>query len=213
MTEILWAIVALILLGLLVLIALGLRAVPGNKSGLGVSNVFEDGLLFGLFFLLFAPFYLVWLGVRSIWWRFWPPPTLPVDGDDPVWGRRINRQVVETAFLAVQHARMKHNPNLAKRFISHELYQQLRRDCDHSQTNRDVSPERNVQIKEVVFSDERVEERLCYFNAKVSGTISSAAGNDGSEAGSEEFAEQLEFARALPSVQAARWQLMKISGR
>jgi len=210
MTESLWALLALILLHVLILMALRLRAVPRYKSALGASNVFEDGLLAGLFFLLFLPFYLAWLGAKDVRVQFWPPSTLPIHGDDPVWSRKINRQVVETAFLAVQEAQMKHNPNVARKFISHELYQRLRHDCDHPRTDHEVTPDKNVQILEVVVSDERIEENagLCYFNAKVSGTISTGVNNDESE----DFAVQLEFARALPRVQDARWQLMKMSG-
>lgn len=212
MKELLWATVALLLLVLLTLIAIGLRAVPGNKRALGVANVFEDGLLFAVFAILFAPFYLAGTGLQSIWKRFHPSAALPVAGDDPVWGRRINRQVVETAFLAVQQARMKQNANLAKRFISQELYQRLRHECEQTTGVNQTGSHKDILIKDIVLSDERVADHLCYFNATVSGSISTAAQDrDHHDEAVEHFEEQLEFARALPEVKDARWQLMRMS--
>ena len=65
-----------------------------------------------------------------------------------------------------------------------------------------------VEIKDIVFANERIEKALCYFNATVTATIVTAA-----QTGEmKQFEAQLEFARALPEVHDARWQLMKISG-
>lgn len=222
MRELLWAIVALVILLTLTLIALGLRFQSLNKTGLTVSNIFEDGLLFGIFAILFAPIYLAWMGAQSIWVRNHPPAALATDPNDPVWGRNVNREVVKTAFLAVQEARMKANPNLAKRFISSEVYQQLRRECGHGPASHENWSQQTVNIRDIVFTDERIEKdhALCYFNAVVSGTISRVSGEDGPRAAShaaleepEEFEQHLEFARALPEVRDARWQLMTISRR
>src|SRR5262245_31322761 len=118
MSELAWGIIALAALLLMTLIVLGLHFVQVNKTSLGVANLFEDGLLFGVFAILFAPFYLIWMGVHSIWIRIWPPPQLPIDGNDPVWSRKINQKMVETAVRAVQEARLKHSPSLAKRYIT-----------------------------------------------------------------------------------------------
>jgi hypothetical protein len=41
-----------------------------NKTSLGVSNIFEGGLLFAIFALLFAPTYLAWIRIQSIWFVF-----------------------------------------------------------------------------------------------------------------------------------------------
>ena len=204
MKEFFWAIVALAILLTLTLIVLGLRWLPVNKTSLGVGNLFEDGLLFGIFAILFAPFYLAWMGVQAIWFRFHPPVGLPTEGDDPVWSRKTNRQVVETAFLAVQQARMNRNPNLAKRFISQDLYKRLRHECDRASS--EIQSNGQVKIKEIVFADERIEKALCYFNATVSAVILNATQED-----PEGVEAQLEFARALPEVHDARWQLMKMS--
>ncbi len=208
MRDFFWAIIAIFGLLVLVLIALGLRFQSANKSGLVVSNIFEDGLLFGIFAICFAPAYLAWMGMRSVWVRLWPGAGLPTDGDDPVWGRRVNRQVVETAFLAIQDARINHNANLAKRYISQELFRRLRRDCDLN--SREARSDLWVKIKDIVFADERIEQNLCYFNATVTAILQS----DGTQRVDEpeEFEAHLEFARALPAVHDARWQLMNISG-
>ena len=156
----------------LTLIALELRFQSVNKTGLAVSNIFADGLLFGIFAILFAPIYLAWNGAQSLWVRYHPPAPLASDADDPVWGRNVNREVVKTAFLAVQQARMAANPNLAKRFISSAVYQQLRRECDHANRKPEIRSDKSVNISDVVFNDERIDKHLCYFNAVVSGTIS-----------------------------------------
>ncbi len=209
MSDLLWATLALATLLILTLIVLGLRSLSLDKTGLGVSNLFEDGLLFGIFAILFAPIYLAWMGGRSIWFRLRPPAGFPTDGDDPVWSRRINRQVVETAFLAVQQARMKHNADLAKRFIGQELYKRLRREFGREKNQRENQSSRQVKLTDIVFAEERIEKHLCYFNATVSGVI-----HDDSQSldEAEEFEVQLEFARALPEVHDARWQLMDMSG-
>lgn len=88
MKELLWAIVALSGLLALVLITLGLRFQSLNKTSLGVSNIFEDGLLFAIFALLFAPIYLAWMGIQSIWFRLHRLPALPTECDDPFLGKR-----------------------------------------------------------------------------------------------------------------------------
>ncbi|HYW70970.1 MAG TPA: hypothetical protein VE961_08050 [Pyrinomonadaceae bacterium] len=218
MKELFWAIVALIALLTLVLITLGLRAVPLNKSALGVSNVFEDGLLFGLFALLFAPIYLAWMGGQSVWRRIHPPPALPTEGDDPVWGRKINRQVVETAFLAVADARMHHNANLAKRFIGEDLFKSLRRECSHANAGIEAQPRKRWSIDDVLFTDEGIEkgESLCHLSATVKGVILPVAKHNQPETATNEAAEEfeahLEFERALPEVKDARWFLMRMSG-
>ena len=215
MKELLWAIIAVALLLTLTLIVLGLRWLPANKTSLGVGNLFEDGLLFGLFALLFAPFYLAWMGVRSIWVRVRPPVPLPTDSDDPVWSRKLNRQVVETAFLAVQQARLNHNPNLAKRYISQDLYQRLRRECAGTKVSDEIRSKAVVHLKDIAFADERIEKRHCYFNATVRGIIVTRPPEQEPPAAAsgtaEDFAEHLEFARALPEVKDARWQLMTMS--
>lgn len=213
MKELLWATVALLALLILTLITLGLRSVPANKIGLGVGNVFEDGLLFGVFSIAFAPFYLIWMGAQSVWFRVHPPTGLPVESDDPVWSRKTNRAVVEDAFLAVQQARVNHNPDLAKRFIGQDLYQHLRRECSDADKRGENRVLRQVRIKDIIFSDESLDRqhRLCYFNVTVTGAISSAPNDDHSESETE-FEAQLQFARALPEVQDAHWQLMSMSG-
>jgi|SRR5215831_3594641 len=210
MKELLWAGIALLALLTMTLIVLGLRFGPVNKTALGVGNIFEDGLLFGIFALVFAPLYLAWMGGQAVWVRLYPPAPLPVDGDDPVWSRRINRQVVETAFLAVEHARIKRNPNLAKRFISQDLYKRLRRECNQADAERGNWQGMEVILKEIAFTNERIEKdhKLCYFTATVNGDLRLPGSNESPQ----EFAEQLEFARALPEVVDARWQLMTMSG-
>lgn len=193
----------------LLLIALGLRFQSLNKTSLGVSNIFEDGLLFGIFAILFAPIYLAWMGAQSLWHRLRPPQALSTDDDDPVWGRQINRRVVETAFLAVQEARNNHNPSIAKRFISQELYKQLRRECERAKTNHEIeSGKSEVKVNNIVFAEERIDREhfLCYFNATVNATRVGDA-----DALPENFEQRLEFARALPEIRDARWQLMKLS--
>lgn len=216
MKELLWATVALLALLFLTLITLGLRSVPANKIRLGVSNVFEDGLLFGVFAIVFAPAYLTWMGAQSVWFRINPPSALPVQGDDPVWSRKTNRAVVEDAFLAVQRAKINRNPNLAKRFISQDLYKRLRRECSDADKPGENRVHGQVRIKDIIFTDESLDRqhRLCYFNVTVTGAISGAPNNDlnDTESSETEFEAQLQFARALPEVQDAHWQLMSISG-
>src|SRR5215471_20990637 len=198
MKELLWASVALLALLAVTLIVLGLRFNPANKTALGVGNIFEDGLLFGIFAIAFAPIYLAWMGGQSVWARLYPPPALPVDGDDPVWSRRTNRKVVETAFLSVQEARIKRNPNLAKRFISQDLYKRLRREGHEADAENGIRQGMEVNLKDIVFSNERIDKdgKLCYFNATVTGDLRLP----GSSELPQEFEAQLEFARALPEV-------------
>jgi len=213
MKELLWATVALLALLILTLITLGLRSVPANKIGLGVGNVFEDGLLFGVFAIAFAPFYLIWMGAQAVWFRVYPPTGSPVEGDDPVWNRKTNRAVVEDAFLAVQQAKIDRNPNLAKKFISQDLYKRLRRECSDADKPGENRVRRQVRIKNIIFTDESLDRqhRLCYFSVTVNGAISGAPNDDHNETETE-FEAQLQFARALPEVQDAHWQLMSISG-
>ena len=88
MRELFWGIVALAGLSNLVLIALGLRFQSLNKTSLGVSNIFADGLLVAIFALLFAPIYLAWMGIQSIWFRLHGLPAVPSESDDAFLARK-----------------------------------------------------------------------------------------------------------------------------
>jgi hypothetical protein len=45
-------------------------------------------LLFALFALLFAPTYLAWIRIQSIWFRVYRLPAVPTEGDDPFLGKQ-----------------------------------------------------------------------------------------------------------------------------
>ena len=87
------------------------------------------------------------------------PPPLPVQGDDPVWGRNVTRKIVERAFLAVQEALTKRDPVLAKPFISEGTFSMTcRRNASGGARSSPINPRGPVQLDEIEVLNERIDD-------------------------------------------------------
>ncbi len=225
--ELLWAVVALALLGVLLLLGLAKSPYDFRPSGLrGLEDIFEAGL-FGAGFIvvcliLAVPLYPFYLLGMVVWRRFHPP--LPVEGDDPLWGRNVNRKVVEAAFLAVQHAWMKRSPDAARQLVSSDLYTALARECERLTAQHDVNMRQDIHVQDISLSDERIDkttvagkDNFAYsFKATIRGTMTNFITNtstDEIKAGSstpQAFEEKLEFSRRPND--GDRWQMTSVTG-
>jgi hypothetical protein len=229
MRDILWGLIALVVLGLLCLFAV-------RKSGYShlapsfmlVDDVSEDGLAALGFMILLLPLYPLILLVLAAWrWihPVVPPPPLPVEGDDPVWGRSVNCKVVEAAFLAVQQAWARCDPEAVKDTVGPKLYGRLKAECDRLARAHQVHTRRDIQVQGIEICNERIDDyRLSngqhaityYLDATLRGMMTSyvAREADGEiTAGTPEphpFEEQMQFARG-PG-EDGRWVMVALSG-
>lgn len=99
MSPIIWGIIALVLLFVLSLFAKNRFDIGGKVDIFNVDDLMSSGLTGCLFGIIFFPFFV-------IYGLIWPEVRLPVEGDDPTWGRNVNRKVAEELFLAIQKARV-----------------------------------------------------------------------------------------------------------
>ena len=222
MTELLWALVALILLSVLILLGLTNRRAGLHSSGFSsLDELMEGGLFMLAFFVLAAPLLLLWTLGEAIWKKYHPPVVLPVEGDDPLWGRNVNRKLVERAFLAVQGALSARDPALAQPFLSQTLGDDLRAECERLAAQPPVAPRGQVQLEEIDVRNERIHDcKLSsgkhivtyYLDANVRGTRGACPGDqtDGQpSAGPADVRKvemKLEFGRAPGNDQP--WRLL-----
>lgn len=125
--ELIWALVALSLLGLLLLL---FTVNSNNTRGvrfIRLDDFLSEGLMYAVFMVAFMivvlPLYPIYALLAAVWHKYHPPAapvTLPVEGDDPIWGRTVNRKLVEVAFLAVQQAWMQRETESLKAFVGSE---------------------------------------------------------------------------------------------
>lgn len=215
MTELLWAAVALILLSVLILLGLGNNRIGGLRgSGFtSLDDLIEGGLFMLALCIVGAPLILLWMGGAAIWKKYHPPvvpPPLPVEGDDPVWGRNVTRKIVERAFLAVQEALTKRDPALAKPFISEYVFYDLQAECERLSAKLPINPRGPVQLDEIEVLNERIDDFKIssgrhaihyYLDAAVRGTKGSLTSEETNRQSTvshtdvQKFETKLQFAR------------------
>ena len=195
-----------------------------------VDRWFNSVVFYAVFLFVVVPLVALGQAIYRTWRRWFPPPPrppaapLPVNGNDPVWGRSVNRTVAEAAFRAVQEARSKGDPALAECVVGRSLGRDLKRERDDLLGRGEVNPRCDVRIDDVRVYDERIDRRefngrldtVCSFRATVRGTMTSyvAAGADGrvvsGSPAPQPFEEEMEFVR--PDRRSGRWLLAATSG-
>lgn len=196
-----WGVAALILLFILSLFGLRTRFGPTNQIDIfNIDDLMSGGLVGCLFGIIALPAIVIWAGISRL--RNGPPPpkvpvVLPVEGDDPVWGRNVNRKVAENAFLKLPEALITCDPKIAKPYIDEFVYARLRKKCQS--LRKDTIPTSAKDITEIIVKTEMIWEtgsptlpNAYMFGAEIRGTMADTGGETQGLAGatSQVFEEQ-----------------------
>lgn len=224
--DLIWAVIALAVLGLLLLLGFGTRRNNLMPSAfITLEDMVEGGLLFIALMIILLPLYPLYLLIAAVWQYFHPIKPLPVKGDDPVWGRDVNEKVTKDAFLAVQQAWMERNPRPIRDLVGDDVYDDLQAECDRLTAQHEINTRQDIQITEVYVHDEHVDDYKLsdgthaityYLEVKIGGAMTNVTRReeDGQiTAGLPDphpFEENMQFARG--SGEADRWIMVTMAG-
>ncbi len=195
MSTIILGIVALVLLFGLSLFAVKRFNLTNRIDIFNTDDALEAGLFGLVFVIVLAPVLLV-IGLVQAIWFYEPPKPLPVEGDDPFWGRNVNKKVVERAFLTLQEARMRREPDIVKDLVATWVYSDLKGEADELKTRHEINTRKDVVLTEVIVGNESIfksaggpKDNTFDFDATIHGTMTNfnASEQDGRiTSGSEE---------------------------
>ena len=235
--EVLMAVGALFVLGLVLLMVICSGGYgKSSYSHLRLDNIARglvpDSLAYAAFVVVFMivalPFYPFYVLGAAVWHKYHPPVVpvpLPVEGDDPIWGRNVNRKRVEEIFRAVQQAWMQRETESLKEFVSADVRADLRQVCHLLKAHYEVNTRQDIHITEINIHDEKINDdkwgdhshSISYhFAATIRGTMTNftTREQDGQlTAGSSDpqaFEEKMQFSRSTGSTDP--WCLVKSSG-
>ena len=226
MHELLWALIALGVLGLLIMLGFGKSQNNLMPSGfISFEDVIEGGLFAVAFMILMLPLYPLYALGAVVWHKLHPPMVLDVHGADPLWGRDVNRKVVEEAFRAVQQAWTNKNPSIAKDYIGPDLLADLQRECARLTAQHETTTHQDIQIGDIDIQNERIDDYKMsngkhiisyYLDAAIHGAMTNVTRRDEDgqiTAGLPDphpFGETMQFARGPGD--AGHWLMVTSSG-
>lgn len=170
MNELLWAVIALGVLGFLMMLGFGKsqnNLMPGAFTSF--EDVIEGGLVMIVVMIVLLPLYPFYLLIVAIWRYYHPIKLLPVHGDDPVWGRTVNEKLARDTFLAVQQAWTARNPAPVQDLLFPGLYADLQAECDRLTAQHEVNSRQDITLTEVYVHDENAAKHS--FQVKIAGAM------------------------------------------